>query len=238
MSEKIRVRQKKLLQQLQRQLQEQPIADENAIKKALRDGPSRITSSRQDTTVRKARVLSPPQTKTPRQRFAEDIPIQARADYDILDSLVSSVGERPNEDRSHAFQEQSPSEPTDARTRSRARANQSGEVRDAENAPRSGFDTLLQSQRPFQSWYPSHPPKQIATRSRRAENRQQGHGTQRPQSMRSATSRDTSTAAPRPKKSLVNRPKNSFLAPTQASLNRMHQLSFRDGGNQQRPFIP
>lgn len=252
LSEKIRVRQKKLLQQLQRQLEQQQSQQVDLARKAghknlsrARDGSATPGGRRAKTPTRHSQdeVILPRRYEDedilPRRHEDEDadldtrIPREAREDYDILNSLVSpastlhrSVGNSRHQDQA----EQTASEPTAARSRPKPKVSAV-----PSNPYRSEFDKLLRTERPLQSRYTIQRPRQISIQQRLQEQRA---SQLEPRSARStAMQSSTRLQPPARRKSPANRPKNSFLAPTQASLSRMQQV-FGRHGDQRRPFMP
>eukprot|EP00644_Phytophthora_capsici_P008334 jgi/Phyca11/114389/e_gw1.26.359.1 len=159
--------------------------------------------------------------------------------YDILNSLVTSHQLSEEEDADRETHEQAPSEPTAAARTPRSVLKPTTPT---QKKYRSDFDSLLQVDAPQ---FSTRRPSRIATttsRRRPSQTQVQQRDAMR-QAARWARTRgaavDISTSTtqlPARKISTTGRPKNSFLAPTQASLRRLHDLP-RRGDLDRRPFV-
>lgn len=225
LSEKIRARQKKLLHQLQRQAEVAAALPVSTSNRAARN-PARASNATTPTSRRK-KASKPTQHQNGFTNHHQDseydgeviddlTPRHVRSDgNDFKDYVASPSGKHyPEVDFEPAYRNPPP-------------------LATPRRSYRSEFDDLLRTERPLQSQYTIQRPRQILTRQKAQD---QNLSVTKPYSARStATQQTTGTRAK--KRTPVNRPKNSFLAPTQASLNRMHQVAGRIG-DQRRPFIP
>ncbi|POM60721.1 Zinc ion binding protein [Phytophthora palmivora] len=162
------------------------------------------------------------------------------AGYDILDSLVASSHQDEEEHAGLATHEQAPSEPTAAASRSRTPRSVLKTTTPTTKQHRSDFDSLLQVDAPQ---FSTRRPSRIATSStRRPSQTQVQQRDAMRQAARWARSRgaavdiSTSTTQMPTRRTPIGRPKNSFLAPTQASLRRAHELP-RRGDHERPPFV-
>ncbi|KAL3662962.1 hypothetical protein V7S43_011906 [Phytophthora oleae] len=236
LSEKIRVRQKKLLQQLQLQQRaakkEKEVQTRTAEKKRPASAGVRSAEKRRDRSV--ATISQPMQQETSTRGYSP-------TGYDILNSLVTSH-QLSEEDAGSETHEQAPSEPTAAVSRSRTPRSVLKPTTPTQKQYRSDFDSLLQVDAPQ---FSTRRPSRIATnttRRRPSQTQVQQRDAMR-QAARWARTRgaavDISTSTtqlPAKKTPTAGRPKNSFLAPTQASLRRLHGLS-RRGDLERPPFV-
>ncbi|KAK1938093.1 hypothetical protein P3T76_009243 [Phytophthora citrophthora] len=231
LSEKIRVRQKKLLQQLQ--LQQRTAKKEKEVK-AEKKRP--VSAGIRPTEKRSTATKSTPIRQEARTRE------YSPTGYDILNSLVTSHQlSDEEEDADGETHEQAPSEPTAAVSRSRTPRSVLKPTTPTQKQYRSDFDALLQVDAPQ---FSTRRPSRIATntsRRRPSQTQVQQRDAMR-QAARWARTRgaavDISTSITQlpARKTPTGRPKNSFLAPTQASLRRLHDLP-RRGDLERRPFV-
>ncbi|POM76360.1 LOW QUALITY PROTEIN: Hypothetical protein PHPALM_6401 [Phytophthora palmivora] len=238
LSERIRVRQKKLLQQLQLQ---QPSKDvktsTTGVKTPVKKRPVSAgtrSAEKRDSSLRRLTATTP----KPAQRDREQGFMHAG--YDILDSLVASSHQDEEEHAGLATHEQAPSEPTAAASRSRTPRSVLKTTTPTTKQHRSDFDSLLQVDAPQ---FSTRRPSRIATSStRRPSQTQVQQRDAMRQAARWARSRgaavdiSTSTTQMPTRRTPIGRPKNSFLAPTQASLRRAHELP-RRGDHERPPFV-
>ncbi|GMF22176.1 unnamed protein product [Phytophthora fragariaefolia] len=167
----------------------------------------------------------------------------ARARYDILDSLVASSHHQDEEDEEAGPEthEQAPSEPTAAATRPRTPRAVLKPTTPAKHH-RTDFDSLLQMD--DVPHFSTRRPSRIATATTRRPSQTQ---VQQREAMRQAArwartrgaAVDISTSTtqlPARRTPTAARPKNSFLAPTQASMRRLHDLP-RRGAHERPPFV-
>ncbi|EEY56548.1 uncharacterized protein PITG_10091 [Phytophthora infestans T30-4] len=156
--------------------------------------------------------------------------------YDILDSLVAS-SHPDEEDAGLSPHEQAPSEPT-AATRSRTPRSVLKPTTPTTKQHRLDFDSLLQVDAPQ---FSTRRPSRMATTRRPSQTQAQQREAMR-QAARWARSRgsavdiSTSTTQLPSRRTPTGRPKNSFLAPTQASLRRLHDVP-RRSGQERPPFV-
>lgn len=239
LSEKIRVRQKKLLQQLQLQ--------QRAAKKEVKTDKKRPVSAGVRSTEKEVRTEKKRPGSAGVRSTENSKPMQQDTDtrgyspigYDILNSLVTSHQLSEEEDADRETHEQAPSEPTAAARTPRSVLKPTTPT---QKKYRSDFDSLLQVDAPQ---FSTRRPSRIATttsRRRPSQTQVQQRDAMR-QAARWARTRgaavDISTSTtqlPARKISTTGRPKNSFLAPTQASLRRLHDLP-RRGDLDRRPFV-
>ncbi|GMF16344.1 unnamed protein product [Phytophthora lilii] len=250
LSERIRVRQKKLLQQMQLQQQRSTKKEKErvktgaAVRTETRQTPvkKRPASAGTRSVEKRAGTLRRPTSVTPKRTPVDRGSVHTG--YDILDSLIASSHhpdeEDEEEDAGLATHEQAPSEPTAAVSRTRTpRSVLKPSTPGAKHRP--DFDSLLKVDTPQ---FTTRRPSRIVTNNARRPSQTQ---VQQRDAMRQAakwarsrgaavdiststtqmTARRTPTAA---------RPKNSFLAPTQASLRRLHDLP-RRGDHERPPFV-
>jgi hypothetical protein len=230
LSERIRVRQKKLLQQLQLQQQRQEKGTKTSAKKRPGSADTRSAERRSGS---RATASTPPHAPAARGN--------THTGYDILDSLVSSrhAGEEDEEDAGLCTHEQAPSEPTAAASRSRTPRSVLKPSTPAKPF-RSDFDSLLQVDAPH---FSTRRPSRLAANARRPSQTQLQQREAMRQAARWARSRgaavDISTSTTplaRRTAAAAARPKQSFLAPTQASLRRLHDAP-RRGDHERPPFV-
>lgn len=247
------MRQKKLLQQLQLQQQRK---EKEAEKEKTRD-TAKVDKTRQASAkkrpvgagtrpvgkrggLRRSTPTTPKQMDTSVRGFSH-------TGYDILDSLVASShhqDEDEDEDAETGLEthEQAPSEPTAAASRPRTPRSvlkPSAPVKQY----RPDFDSLLQVDDVPQ--FSTRRPSRITTTTtaRRPSQTQAQQRDAMRQAARWARSRgaavDISTSTtqlPTRRTPTASRPKNSFLAPTQASMRRLHDLP-RRGAHERPPFV-
>lgn len=249
LSERIRVRQKKLLQQLQVQQQQRAARKEKkkegakTMRKATGEmkkrqgsaGVTRSTEKRGGSALRRSAATTPKQAQ-------QDSSVRGytHTSYDILDSLVAS-SHQEDEDGGLATQEQAPSEPTAAASRSRTPRSVLKSTTPTAKQYRPDFDSLLQVDVPQ---FSTRRPSRLATSNiRRPSQTQVQQREAMRQAARWARSRgaavdiSTSTTQMTTRRTpTTTRPKNSFLAPTQASLRRLHDLP-RRGDHDRPPFV-
>ncbi|OWZ14524.1 hypothetical protein PHMEG_00011984 [Phytophthora megakarya] len=235
LSEKIRVRQKKLLQQLQlKQTTEAKTGAKTPVKKRPVSAGTGSTEKRGGNNLRRATPTTP--KKVEQDNNGREF---SYTGYNILDSLVAS-SHQEDEDAGLATQEQSPSEPTAAVSRARTPRSVLKPSTPITKQYRSDFDSLLQVDTPQ---FSSRRPSRIAiNNSRRPSQTQVQQREAMRQAARWARSRgaavdiSTSTTQMPTRRTPTGRPKNSFLAPTQASLRRLHELP-RRGDYERPPFV-
>ncbi|KAE8894124.1 hypothetical protein PF005_g3019 [Phytophthora fragariae] len=237
LSERIRVRQKKLLQQLQLQRKEK----ETKVKKRPASAGTRSVEKRGASGLKR----STPTSTTPKHADSS-IRDYAHTRYDILDSLVASShhqdeDEEEEEEGGRETHEQAPSEPTAAASRPRTPRSVLKHSVPAKQY-RPDFDSLLQVDDVPQ--FSTRRPSRIttATARRPSQTQVQQRDAMR-QAARWARSRgaavDISTSTtqlPTRRTPTSARTKNSFLAPTQASMRRLHDLP-RRGAHERPPFV-
>ncbi|ETP45136.1 hypothetical protein F442_08396 [Phytophthora nicotianae P10297] len=228
LSEKIRVRQKKLLQQLQLQQKKEK---ETVKPRTATKAPKEKTPMKRPGSAGK-RGDTRSTTATPTQDTNTEG--YTHTGYDILDSLVASSYQLDEEDAGLSPHEQAPSEPT-AASRSRTPRSVLKPTRPTARQYRPDFDSLLQVDAPH---FSTRRPSRMTTTRRPSQTQVQQREAMR-QAARWARSRgsavdiSTSTTQLPARRTPTGRPKNSFLAPTQASLRRLHDLPRRS--DQERP---
>ncbi|KAG2778865.1 hypothetical protein PC129_g1451 [Phytophthora cactorum] len=234
LSERIRVRQKKLLQQLQLQRKEKeavkPRTTKTGEKAPVKKRPLSAGNRDKRTLLRS--------TATPPKQTQQDTSAGGftHTNYDILDSLVAS-SHQDEEDAGLSTHEQAPSEPT-AASRSRTPRSVLKPTTPTTKQFRPDFDSLLQVDAPQ---FSTRRPSRITTTRRPSQTQVQQREAMR-QAARWARSRgsavdiSTSTTQLPTRRTPTGRPKNSFLAPTQASLRRLHDLP-RRGNHERPPFV-
>ncbi|RLN81622.1 hypothetical protein BBJ28_00020409 [Nothophytophthora sp. Chile5] len=245
LSEKIRVRQKKLLQQMQMQQQQRKDKDSARSRAKAPENPRQIPAKKRPASAgsRLADQRGLGRTAATKQRETQPVRAvraQQHTDFDILDSLVSSF--HHTEEPGLATHEQAPSEPTAAARSRLSPKRRSRPITPATNPYRTDFDTLLQNSQPEPPRFGTQRPSRIETKEKRRPSQTQ---LQQQKAMQQAAKwarargvpMDMSTSTTRKtRRSPTNRPKNSFLAPTQASLRRLHDLRGRDDGGRP-PFV-
>ncbi|KAG7390040.1 hypothetical protein PHYPSEUDO_009002 [Phytophthora pseudosyringae] len=256
LSEKIRVRQKKLLQHWQLQQQQRVAQKEKEVKtrtaarssapekapmrKRPANAGTRSAEKRGGSSLRRSTATTPKQTQ--QNASARGF---THSGYDILDSLVASSHhldeDEEEENAGLATHEQAPSEPTASASRTRTPRSVLKLTTPTAKQYRPDFDSLLQVDAPQ---FSTRRPSRIATNTtRRPSQTQVQQRDAMRQAARWARSRgaavDISTSTtqlPARRTPTAGRPKNSFLAPTQASLRRLHDLR-RRGDHERPPFV-
>ncbi|RLN86770.1 hypothetical protein BBJ28_00003150 [Nothophytophthora sp. Chile5] len=244
LSEKIRVRQKKLLQQIQMQQQQREDKDSARSRAKAPENSRQVPAKTRPASAgsRLADQRRPGRTAATKQREAPPVRAvraQPHTDFDILDSLVSI---QHTEEPGLATQEQAPSEPSAAAHSRLSPKRRSRPVTPATNSYRTDFDNLLRDSQPVPPQFSTQRPSRIETKERRRPSQTQLQQQKvMQQAARWARARgvpmDMSTSTTRKtRRSPANRPKNSFLAPTQASLRRLHDFQSRDDDGRP-PFV-
>ncbi|CEG37112.1 uncharacterized protein PHALS_04567 [Plasmopara halstedii] len=234
LSEKIRGRQKKLLHQLQ--LQQQQFKDEETQDMTKRPAGGGF-KTRDSSTIRVSTTTTPKRLQQTDR--AQDYTC---IKYNNLDSSIAFDHHRDDgdEDASLSNHEQAPSEPTAATIQARTPRPHIQSTTSTSKACRQNFDSLLRENTPH---FSTRRPGQMITPSRQSSRSQSQQREVMRQAARWARNRgvavdsfNSNTHLSTQEKLTASRPRSSFLAPTQASLRRLHDLP-RRGHNVRPPFI-